>query len=126
MGPWALTPPRLTFIGAFSSGSPIDAKPSETFPIGSGAAATIADFSLTAGDRLNLTGLLAGAPLAHDLSNLGAFVSVTWQGPDPNGGTDTTLSCNGPGGSATVTLVTSKPIAVADPLNGNALILPAH
>ena len=83
-------------------------------------------FDPAAGERLNLTGLLAGAPLANDLANLGAFISVVGQGPDPNGGTDTTLSLTGPGGGASLVLVGGKAIAAADLLNDNALVLPPH
>ena len=122
----ALNPPALKFIGSLPFDDNVQARPNETFLIGSGASATITDFSPMAGDRLNLTGLLAGVALTPDLANLGAFIRVTGQGPDPNGGTDTTLSVTSPLGSASLTLVTSKPIAVADLLNDNALVLPPH
>jgi hypothetical protein len=126
VGAGAFNPPGMTFIGASLGASYVNAKPNETFLIGSGATATIGDFSLMAGDRLNLTGLLTGAPLAHDLANLGAFIRIVGQGPDANGGADTMLSFNGPGGTASLTLVSGKPIAVADLLNDNALVLPPH
>jgi hypothetical protein len=122
----ALDLPALTFIGAIRGAGPIEARPNETFLVGSGATATIGGFDPAAGDRLNLAGLLARAPLETDLANLGAFVRVVGQGPDPNGGTDTTLSLTGPGGGASLTLVNSRAIAVADLLNDNALILPPH
>lgn len=114
-------PPRRSILARFR-----EARPNETFLIGSGATATIGGFDPAAGERLNLTGLLAGAPLANDLANLGAFISVVGQGPDPNGGTDTTLSLTGPGGGASLVLVGGKAIAAADLLNDNALVLPPH
>ncbi len=63
----ARTAQGLTFIGGFGSGF-VAASPNETFMIGAGANAYIGNFSPTAGDRLNLSALLAGAPLASDLS----------------------------------------------------------
>ena len=43
-----------------------------------------------------------------------------------HGGFDTTLGLHGPDGTASVTLVSQTPIAVADLLNDNALVLPPH
>jgi len=104
----------------------VSATHGETFRVEDGADATIGDFSLTSGMKLDFSKLLAGAPLAGDLSNLGAFVSTSGHVADLAGGTDTILSVHGPGGAATLRLVSGAPIAVADLLNDHALILPGH
>jgi hypothetical protein len=122
-GLWADEATTLTFIGGFTGPATLQAQPYQSFLIGPGASATIDDFSLLNGDRLNLLGLLAGAPLAHDLSNLGSFVTVA---ADPVGQVDTTLSIHGPGGAAALVLASNQPITLADLVNGNALVLPSH
>jgi len=104
----------------------VTAQSSETFLIGANANALIENFSLSGGDKLDLTALLGGASLTHNLSNLGSFLSVQSHTTDPNGGTDTILAINGPGGSASLALGSTSPIAVSDLVNNNALILPPH
>lgn len=121
-GAWA--PPTLAFIGGFESGFSV--KPNETFMIAAGADTTIWDFSPAASDRLNLTSLLAGAPLAPDLTNLGAYVSITGQSSDPIGDWNSTLAVNGPGGAASLVLHGTAAISVLDLLSNDALILPKH
>ena len=58
------------------------------------------------GGRLDLTQVLAGAPLASDLTNIGDFVKVVGHGRNDPGfghGTKTTLEITGPNGGAVVT-----------------------
>ena len=126
IGASSFNPPMMKFIGSLGGSAYEGARPNETFLIGSGAGAFIAGFSAAAGDRLDLTGLLAGAPLAHDLSNLGSYLSVTGQTVDVGGSWDTTLAVNGPGGAASLVLASGNTISVLDLLGGNALVLPSH
>ncbi len=126
VGAHALNPPRMAFIGGLQGTTYLSAQPSETFVIGSGANGWINDFSMTGGDKLDLAGLLAGAPLAHDLSNLGSFLSVTGQTPGFISGSNTTLAVSGPGGAASLVLENSDSISVLGLLSGNALVLPAR
>jgi hypothetical protein len=125
-GEWAANAPGLLFIGGGVSATYVAAKPGETFLIGAGADAMINDFSLTDGDRLNLTTLLGGATLAPDLSNLGSFLSAAAATQNAAGGFDTTLSISGPGGAASVVLESSGSITVLDLVSNNALVLPPH
>ena len=123
--------PGMMFIGALQSGDYVTAKPNETFLIGSGASATIGDFSLSAGDALNLDVVLGGAPLAHDLSHLGSFLNVTGQSVGIMGEMNTTLAIGGPGSAASLVLESSVWesgvwFTVLDLLNSDALILPGH
>jgi hypothetical protein len=126
-GSWGFNSPGLAFIGGIGGSDFAVANPNETFIVGAGANARIYGFSLADGDRLNLNILLTGAPLAHDLSNLGSFLSVTGQTAAPfGGGESTTLAVNGPGGATSLVLSSSGSITVLDLLNNNALVLPAH
>jgi hypothetical protein len=136
-GAFAATAPGLKFIGGDLNGNWFNAHAGETFLIGSGANATISGFSLIDGDKLNLKALLGGAPLAHDLSNLGSFLGVTGQSTDFFGGTDTTLAVSGPGGAASLVLfnsgsvtasdwISNGSISLLDLISNNALVLPPH
>jgi hypothetical protein len=125
-GEWAANAPGLSFIGGGVSETYVTAKPGETFTIGSGANATINDFSPTAGDKLNLTMLLSGAALTPDLSNLGSFLSAEAAPQNAAGDVDTTLSISGPGGAASVVLANTSSISVLDLVSDNALVLPSH
>jgi len=85
--------------------------------------------SFNHGEKLDLTQLLAGAPLAHDLTNIGDFVKVLGHGRNDAGfgqGTKTTLEVTGPGGSAVVNLESSGKLGLKDLLSHNSLILPPH
>src|SRR5207245_1980762 len=42
----------------------------------------VQNFDAAQGGKLDLTKLLAGAPLAPDLANIGSFVQVSGQGPN--------------------------------------------
>jgi hypothetical protein len=70
--------------------------------------------------------LLAGAPLAHDLSNLGSFLSAAASTQNAAGDFDTALSISGPGGAASVVLEGSGSITVLSLVSSNALVLPPH
>ena len=86
-------------------------------------------FNITAGDKLDLTHVLAGAPIAHDLTNLNQFIKIVGHGamdPASSGGTKTTLEVTGPAGSATVNLVGSGKLDLKDLLQHSSLILPPH
>jgi len=82
-------------------------------------------FNLTDGDKLDLRQLLAGAPLAHDLANIGEFVRVLDEGQNHAGvGGGTRLEIAGPGGSAVVTLQGSGKLQLDDLLKHQSLHLP--
>ncbi|MFO1161090.1 MAG: DUF4214 domain-containing protein [Reyranellaceae bacterium] len=84
-------------------------------------------FSLADGDRLDLTQILANAPLRSDLTNIGDFVKVLGYGANDAGygdGTKTLLSVAGPDGSALVALEGSGRLTVDDLLRHDSLILP--
>jgi hypothetical protein len=89
----------------------------------------VQNFSLAQGDTLNLTKILAGAPLAHDLANLGKFVKVLGYGRNDPGfgaGTKTTLEVSGLHGSATINLEGAGKLDLQHLLKHQALILPPH
>ena len=86
-------------------------------------------FKVALGDKLDLTQLLAGAPLNADLSNLSSYVKVVGYSQNDPGfgpGTKTTLEITGPGGQATVNLEGAGKIDLNDLLSHNSLILPPH
>jgi hypothetical protein len=86
-------------------------------------------FNVAAGDKLDLTQVLAGAPLAHDLTNLNQFIKVVSHGTvdqATGGGTKTALEVTGPAGKATVNLVGSGQLDLKDLLQHSSLILPPH
>jgi hypothetical protein len=85
------------------------------------------NFDLTGGGKLDFTKILAGAPLAPDLANLGKFVQVLGSGTNDPGfgpGTKTTLEVTGPQGSAVVHLESVGKIDLSDLLKNQSLILP--
>jgi hypothetical protein len=89
----------------------------------------VRNFNLTHGDRLDLTKILAGAPLAHDLANLGNFVKVLGYGRNDPGfgsGTKTTLEVTGPHGTAIVNLEGVGKLDLSDLLKHQSLMLPPH
>jgi hypothetical protein len=86
-------------------------------------------FNLAGGAQLDLTQILAGAPLANDLTNIGQYVKVLGYGTDDAGfasGTKTVLEVTGPNGSAIVNLEGSGKLQVKDLLSHNSLLLPPH
>ena len=87
------------------------------------------NFSVLQGDKLDLTKILAGAHLAHDLSNLSQFVKVLGYSSNDPGfgpGTKTTLEIVGPNGTGIVNLENSGKLNLKDLLSHNSLILPPH
>jgi len=84
-------------------------------------------FSLGGGDKLDLRHVLAGAPLAHDLTNIGQFVKIVGHGAsDPGHSIGTTLEVTGPGGSARIDLQGSGRLDLKDLLHHDSLLLPPH
>ena len=89
----------------------------------------VQNFSLSQGDKLDLTQILAGAPLAHDLANLSSFVKVLGYGQNDPGfgpGTKTSLEVTGPHDSAVVNLEGVGKLDLADLLKHHSLLLPPH
>jgi hypothetical protein len=89
----------------------------------------VRNFDLAQGHKLDLRHLLAGAPLAHDLANLGRFVKVLGHGDNDPGfgaGTKTALEVTGPHGTAVVNLEGVGKLDLADLLKHHALLLPPH
>ena len=87
------------------------------------------NFNVLQGDQLDLTKILAGAPLTADLSNLSQFVKVLGYSSNDPGfgpGTKTTLEIVGPNGSGIVNLENSGKLGLKDLLSHNSLILPPH
>ena len=89
----------------------------------------VRNFNLAQGDKLDLTKILAGAPLAHDLANLGNFVKVLGYSQNDSGfghGTKTSLEVTGPHGSAVVNLEGVGKLELSDLLKHHSLLLPPH
>ena len=84
-------------------------------------------FNIAGGDKLDLTQVLAGAPIAHDLTNISQFVKVVGHGANDPGyghGTKTTLEITGPGGSARIDLQGSGKLDLKDLVHHDSLLLP--
>ena len=86
-------------------------------------------FSLAQGDKLDLSQILAGAPVNQDLSNIGQYVKVIGHGPNDPGygsGTQTVLQITGPNGTAIVHLEGSGKLNVHELVKNDAIIPPTH
>jgi hypothetical protein len=84
-------------------------------------------FNIARGDKLDLSHVLAGAPISQDLTGLSQFVKVVGHGPNDPGyghGTKTTLEVTGLGGSARIDLQGSGRVDLKDLLHHDSLILP--
>jgi hypothetical protein len=84
-------------------------------------------FNIALGDKLDLTQVLAGAPISQDLTNLSQFVRVVGHGANDPGyghGTKTTLEITGPSGSARVDLQGSGRLDLKDLLHHDSFLLP--
>jgi hypothetical protein len=85
-------------------------------------------FNAAAGDKLDLTQVLAGVPIAaRDLTSLDQFVKVVAHGPNDPGfgsGTKTTLEITGLNGSSRVDLQGSGKLNLNDLLQHDSLLLP--
>jgi hypothetical protein len=89
----------------------------------------VQNFSIAHGDKLDLRKILAGAPLAHDLTNIDKFVRVLGYGKNDPGfgpGTKTSLEVTGPHGSAIVNLEGAGKLELHDLLKHHSLLLPPH
>jgi hypothetical protein len=89
----------------------------------------VQNFHVVHGGKLDLTQILAGTPLAHDLANIEQFVRVLGHGandPGFGGGTKTSLEVLGPHGTAIVNLEGSGKLDLHDLLKHNSLLLPPH
>jgi hypothetical protein len=86
-------------------------------------------FNLAQGDKLDLSQILAGAPVNQDLSNISQYVKVIGHGPNDPGfgqGTQTVLQITGPNGQAIVHLEGSGRLNVHDLVKNDAIIPPTH
>jgi hypothetical protein len=85
-------------------------------------------FSLARGDQLDLSQILAGAPVAQDMANIGQFVKVLGHGPnDPafGHGTQTVVQISGPSDQAIVHLQGSGKLDLQDLVKHDSLIPPS-
>jgi hypothetical protein len=109
------------FIGGTGGG--------QNFVVPTGADIIVPSFNPAAGDRLDLSQVLSGAPLAQDLTNIGDFIKVLGYGPTDSGfgqGTKSMFEIVGPNGTSLVTLEGSGKLAVDDLVKSDSLILPPH
>jgi hypothetical protein len=83
-------------------------------------AQTVTGFDTSAADLIDLSAILSGVALAHDLSNLGNYVTVA------TSGSTATLSIGGYGGSDTVTLSGLSTATEQALQNASAFVLPSH
>ena len=103
----------------------------DSFTLSAGGGALFIE-NFGAGDTLDLTKILAGVPLAADLSNIGNYVSVVANGTDDmvfgvaDGGSKTVLQIAGPNGTEFVNLENVGSIGVAALLSSGAFVLPTH
>jgi len=96
------------------------------FVLAAGGTSTITGFTLTNGDTLDLTKVLADVSLAHDLSNLSSYVSLTSVVDAKHSAwTDTVLTITNGTASSTVTLLNTGTITLAN-LQTASLVLPTH
>jgi hypothetical protein len=87
----------------------------------------VQNFSAAQGDKLDRRKILAGAPLAHDLTNIDKFVRVLGYSKNDPGfgpGTKTSLEISGPHGTAIVNLEGAGKLELKDLLQHNSLLLP--
>jgi Ca2+-binding RTX toxin-like protein len=100
----------------------------DTFSVNSaGGTDTISNFTLTNGDVLDVSKILAGASLAHDLSNLSSFITTSSIIDSAvSSGYDTKLVITGSTGTANVTLMNTGSIGLNDLVSHNSLGLPVH
>lgn len=83
-------------------------------------AQALAGFNMTRGDRIDLTQILAGVPLAPDLSNLGIYMAVA------GNGANTILTIAAPNGADILMLAGVGAMSLRNLIDGNAFDLPAH
>jgi hypothetical protein len=88
---------------------------------------TTEHFNIGLGDKIDLTQVLAGAPISSDLTNLEQIAKVVGSGstePSNNHVSNTTLDIAGPGGSARIELQGSGRVDLKDLLHHDSSILP--
>lgn len=102
--------------GAGSDTIIADAASNETMIVNAaGGTIAVHGFTTTNGDVLDLSQILAGLPVAADLSNLGSYVTASSTTDSHNAAwTDTVLNITGTGGSATVTLINTGTLGLSD------------
>jgi hypothetical protein len=106
------------WVSMGDGGSAFISGPDETIAIdAAGGRQTISGFSLDQSDRLDLTQILAGVSLTHDLSNLGDFVSVS------RVAADTILTITGMSESDTVTLHGLGSLSLVQLMAHNMLVM---
>lgn len=91
-----------------------------TFVLAAGGSLVVDDFSLTNGDKLDLSQILAGTAVLPDMSNLASFVKLTTQGHGECA--NTVLTVSGSSGSEVVTLLGAGKLTLAA-LEANSLKL---
>ncbi len=89
-----------------------------------GGTVTVSGFSLTNGDTLDLTSILGGVSASTVLADLSAYVSLSSVTDAKHSGwIDSVLTVTGAGGTATVTLLNTGTLALADMVSSGALKL---
>ncbi len=83
----------------------------------SGVGPVVSGFSASAGDKLDLRGLLAGANISTDLVNLGSYVSTS------TSGSDTIISILSPLSHSNITLSGLPQVALSTLITDHALIV---
>jgi long-subunit fatty acid transport protein len=86
-------------------------------------------FNAAGGDKLDLSQILAGAPLTQDLTNVGKYVKVAGYSPSDQSsgqGVTTTFDIAGPNGHAVVNLNSDSKLSLDDLLKHNSLIPPGQ
>lgn len=84
-----------------------------------GASDTVYGFSLTNGDKLDLSAALAGTGASADGSNLASFVDASQAANQAN----TVLTVNGAGGTATITLANTGPVTIPDLVSQGSIVV---
>ena len=123
--PQDLNSDTMTFLGgSANSQASYAALPYESFVVSNGDNALINHFSISGGDKLDLTPLLSGVSPGLLEGNLQNYVKLSVL-PGAPGNFTTDLTITGPGGNASVALESSSQISTLSQLVP-ALTLPTH
>ena len=87
-----------------------------------GGTDAIAGFTLTNGDKLDLSRLLAGTGALADGSNLASFVKLTQEDTNHPSTTDTVLTVKGISASASVTLLNTGTLTLSDLIEHGSIV----